>query len=118
MFRKILLPVDGSETSRLAAEQGLALATLHEAAVVLLAVRVPVPIIIPPAGFVMDAPIIYKEVEVPNQKVLDGLEQRARERGLAVKTLIRSGDPAREILAVVDAEHAGLMIMDAHAHGW
>src|SRR4029079_11564342 len=100
MFRKILLPVDGSEAAQAAAEQGIALAAIHAAEVILLTVRVPVPILLPPAGFIGDAPMVCEELDAANQTVLNKLEKKARELRVGFKTVVRTGDPAQEILAV------------------
>jgi hypothetical protein len=45
---------------------------------------------------------------------LEAVRQRLERRGLRARVLVRSGDPAEEILACVRAERVGLIAMSTH----
>jgi universal stress protein A len=66
----------------------------------------------------MGAPSIPAEVRHLDQKAAEAALTRAverlRDRGLAVRGLLRPGAPAEEILKAAASEHAGVVVMGTH----
>ncbi|MCB1033168.1 MAG: universal stress protein, partial [Acidobacteria bacterium] len=110
-FRRILVPLDGSDTAAHALPAAVAVAVAHDAEVLLLTVE----------GYQGPIEGIQPALRTPEQ-VLQSLEPfRARlvARGLAadsVRTLAGVGSPAEEILACAAREEVDLIAMSTHGH--
>jgi nucleotide-binding universal stress UspA family protein len=111
-IKRILCPVDFSETSAHAIEQAIALARWYKAGIT--ALHVYTPIFMPVPG-----------LPVPEQRVSDAETQRARDqtsawfraavdRGISVDVLVDVGQPAAHILARAAGLSADLIVMGTH----
>lgn len=119
MYKKILVPLDGSELAEQVLPQVTEMALCAGAEVVL--VRVPVynyeglgmastmPGAMPPQ-LIQAAPETRKQVEAYLARVRKELE----ERELAVSTIIQDGLPADVILACAEKEKVDLIAMSTH----
>jgi nucleotide-binding universal stress UspA family protein len=114
-INKIVLPIDFSDRSKAAAEEARYLAKLFGAEVVVVNVMPPLPIY--GGGLEMAPPIDWYALQRP------AVDQRltpfvAAELGdVAVKTVVREGDPASEIVAVANEEQADLILLATHGYG-
>ena len=50
-------------------------------------------------------------------EALDKIAAKAKDKGLTVRPLMRTGAPAQEIVDLATAEHADLVIMGTHGRG-
>lgn len=109
-MRKILLAVDGSEQSRKAAGDAADLARLAGAEVVLT--------------------MCYLLPEAEERALFEGTEVKAQaeaalkpfatllgEKGVSFSTVVRSGAPAREIVALAEEEKCDLIVMGSRGLG-
>lgn len=116
MFRKILLPTDGSEASQVAAEQGFRLAQYHGAIIVLVAVVESRVAFMSPAEYSPE-PEIYQDRVSEAEKVLKKLQMQGQRMGLTVRMILRPGDPVAQILEVANQEKVDLIVMASHSYG-
>jgi nucleotide-binding universal stress UspA family protein len=114
-FRKILLPVDGSEASLEAVTPAEKVAALYDSEVVLLHAMPPWP----PAGAVLPG----MEAGMPEPQPIPNPDQdpatekaaaRLRHAGLAVVRRTVAGDPAAEIVDLSHASGVDLIVMATH----
>jgi len=114
-MKKIVLPVDLSDRSKVAAGEARSLAKLFGAEVVVVYVMAPIPIY--GGGLEMAPPVNWHELQRP--AVMGRLAPFvAAELGdVPVKTVIREGDAAAEIIAVANEERADLIVMATHGYG-
>jgi nucleotide-binding universal stress UspA family protein len=114
-IEKIVLPVDLSDRSKVAAGEARSLAKLFGAEVVVVYVMAPIPIY--GGGLEMAPPVNWYELQRP--AVMGRLAPFvAAELGdVPVKTVIREGDAAAEIIAVANEERADLIVMATHGYG-
>jgi nucleotide-binding universal stress UspA family protein len=114
-IKRILCPVDLSETSRRALEHARALARTFEASLDVLEV---VEIALPPSPF--GAAPLYALTPEMRQTLTDDLERfaaPAREGGIRVTVDLEEGPVVRQILQAVDARAADLIVMGTHGRG-
>ncbi len=125
----VLVPLDGSELAEVVFPHLEALAEqrgIDRVDVVLL--RVCEPIIIPP-GYEVDVSedwISYTEQHLSQakqaaEKYLDELAEIIEAAGMRVRTVVKIGQPAAEILAYADAHPLNLVVMSTHGwsgHNW
>ena len=109
MYRKILLAYDGSRTGRVALRQGAELAQLCGAEVILLAIVAP-ELGVALAEAVAPSDLAGRERSETERILVEG-EQRLRERGLGVRTLLRQGQPAEEIGRVAREQAVDLIVV-------
>jgi nucleotide-binding universal stress UspA family protein len=106
MYQRILVPVEGTETDRPVLEHVGALAAMCGAEVILLRV----------AHFhTRDQRAC--EVEDAEGDLARAAEQLSS-RGLAVQTLLLSGEPRQVIVEQAEQLHPDLIAMATHGHGW
>lgn len=115
MYRKILVPLDGSELSE---------SILSHVANVSLGCKVPNVTLLrvreamdKDVRKALDADIAEKLDGVNRQEVLDYLKQVAatlKEKGVTAKTAVVAGEPAEEILKYATANKTDLIIMSTH----
>ena len=109
-FRKILVPLDGSERSASILPLAIAFAQLHEAELILFRV-----------GFVSHPDYAAAEVAtiLDEQALEASLEQaaeRVRAAGVTVSTQVAFGGPAGEILAAAEADGVDLVAISTHGY--
>jgi nucleotide-binding universal stress UspA family protein len=123
MFRNLLVPVDGSESSHKAAEVAADLATKYGARVTVLHVQRPGRGIAPE---LLDAFIAAKSAGMPEfdflrehaQEIADREVAAIRAAGVAnVERAIESGDPAHRIVDYAKAHQVDLIVMGSHGRG-
>lgn len=114
MYKRILIATDGSDKSRLAAEEGLELAKALGAEVLALYVVNEVVI----ASAVRQLGADRKEVEAKLQrqgeKALDDIKEMGETLGVKVETVIRIGAPANVIIDVARTENIDCIVMGSH----
>ena len=103
MFRKILVPLDGSELAERILPYVSQLAHRIDAKVLLLSVVDPLKGS-ETAGFTL-------------RRGLEEVEQRLIEHGLNVASIVAYGDPADQIMRVADVEECDLIAMATHGRG-
>lgn len=115
MYERVLLPVDGSEVSNLAAKRGFELAGILGSEVNLLYVIDMAITTLPDAeSGLVNYDVLRKSFKEQGEKVLGGLAADGKGRGLKVETHIAEGDVHDEIVKYADEKKAGLIIMGTH----
>jgi|WetSurMetagenome_2_1015567.scaffolds.fasta_scaffold15378_3 nucleotide-binding universal stress UspA family protein len=119
MFTKILVPLDGSNTSHKAADYALGLASLSHATVILLTV-------IDEGSFVgkpsVPASETRTQVAEPLEDYLKGaaemdmqqIEALGKSKSIATKKVIRYGHAVDEIVKEAETSGADLIVMGSH----
>src|SRR3990172_2338084 len=113
MYRKILIPTDGSEPSQAAAEHGLLLARQNGATVIFVTAVQESAF---PVELAFDA-AFYQELIDKTHAQLARLKAQGRRLGIETRSILCTGDPSTEILAVAEEEGVDLIVMAAHQHG-
>jgi nucleotide-binding universal stress UspA family protein len=111
MYHRILVPLDGSELAELALVPAALLARRFNAQLWLIFVLVPVPLESGPSVRLARAAVDQA------QEYLQDVQRRLEADGLAVRAIVRWGDPAGEILAAAQEGHADLIAMATHGRG-
>lgn len=106
MYERILVPIEGTETDGHVLEHVGELAAMCGAEVILLRV----------AHFHTRD---QRACEVQEgEGDLARAAERLRDRGVAVQTLLLSGEPQQVIVEQAEALHPDLIAMATHGHGW
>ncbi len=108
VFKKILIPFDGSPLSIRAAEKGLAIAIDQEAEVVGLNI-ITFEGAISPSDRLWAA--IVDDLREKAATILGELESMAKEKGLTIKLEIRDGGAEEEMVSVAEEIGADLIVM-------
>ena len=108
MFERILIPVDGSEPARDAAQLGIDLAVEHGATVHGLYVVEPVTVAEGGAGQIIES------MQETGQEIVSELAEQAEAKGLSVETDVKTGVAHREILEYAEANDIDLMVVGTH----
>ena len=112
-YRRILIPTDGSEYNMKAVEKGLSLAKLTGASVTALYVV--------DRGFLAGMPAdamitdILSLLRKEGKETLEKVRKMGADMGVEVRTIIREGDPAAEI--VEEAKNNDLIVMGTLGKG-
>jgi nucleotide-binding universal stress UspA family protein len=117
MYKKILVPLDGSDLAEAALPHARTLAQCYDAEIVLL--RVPVPHLRehPPTMGQLFPDAIAQQEELVQQHIQDYLERAAgpfHECGVRVNIEMRAGHVADAILDVADEGGVDLIVMSTH----
>lgn len=113
---RVLCPTDFSEVSTKAEAYATALADHYDASLHLLHVDPPMPIMAPYG----EIPVDVRLFEEQREQALTDLAaagDRARAKGVDTETSVRGGQPAREILAVVEEQGADMLVIGTHGRG-
>lgn len=113
---RILCPTDFSEVSTTAEAYATALAHHYGAALHLLHVDPPTPVMSPYGEIPVDIRL-FEDQRQQAQADLAAARARAQAAGVAADASIRGGYPAREVLAVAAEEHADLIVLGTHGRG-
>jgi nucleotide-binding universal stress UspA family protein len=109
MYHTIVVAFDGSDAGADALHQAADLAHATRAQLHLLGV------VVSSGGLLLDPAIVPLDVlEVERQALLAALlevDQALRHRGVVAQTVIRDGDPGREIIAYVEEVRADLVVI-------
>lgn len=113
MYKKILVPLDGSALAEAALPHAKALARSEQAQIIIL--RVPE---LPAPNLFFRNPAlatkIIEDAEIETDKYLQEEVAELSREGLKVSSLIREGPVPDTILAVADEVHADLIAMSTH----
>ncbi len=108
MYDDILVPTDGSRAVDGAVEHALELAATYDATVhVLYAIT---PLYAPETGFEQ----VYSAMESEGEDAVEEVRRRAEDVGLATETVVRRGEPHRQIVEYVDEAGIDLVAMGTH----
>jgi nucleotide-binding universal stress UspA family protein len=113
MYKKILVPLDGSELSRKALDQAEKLAKTFDAEIILFQVVPFLPIYGSPE---LVTPLIVDEKQKESaEKYLTNLAEELKKRGLKVTAMVRTGQQvAVEIIDFAKETGVGLIVMCTH----
>ena len=114
MFDKILVAIDGSDTSLKALDKAMLLAEQKQSEITLLAVG---KIFLFPSAVVIDINLIREALEEQYDEVLKDAQARVNEKGIASKIVYREGDPAQQILEFANEGDYDLIIMGSRGLG-
>ncbi len=111
-MKKILAPVDGSQNSFEALMSAKDMAEKFGGQIVILNVQ-------KPASFETSEPVPDYEMDPDalkrrGKEVLDKAEELVKGTSAEVKTLFTVGDPAEQILNLIDKEGADMVVMGSH----
>lgn len=115
MYRRMLVPLDGSEVAETILPFAEQVAGPLDAEVVLLRVIEPLsPVeLVATAGVVAPDAFTLRDIEA--EKYLSEIQRRLSKKGLRVRTRVAlGGTPSEEILAAVQATNADLIAMTTH----
>jgi nucleotide-binding universal stress UspA family protein len=116
MYKKILVPLDGSKLSEHALEHLRIIAGGTKVPKVVL-LQIVEPVVIPLAGgqyAVEQALEAREQADTDAKNYLDKLAGQLEEEGMSVKTVITHGMPADNILNYATKNKVGLIIMSTH----
>lgn len=117
MFKKVLVPLDGSPMAELALQPALALAAASEGEVILLRSTKPVYTMLPEyAGeYEWSWPIeSYDEAHHAAEEYLAGLTATVRVPTAKLRKQVVDGDEAGAIIGITEAEDVDLVVMTSH----
>jgi nucleotide-binding universal stress UspA family protein len=112
MFKRILVPLDGSKTAEKVLPIVVAEARLHKAVVVLLRVIAPLRQSLMTSPNLLDQ--VFKQLELIAKDSLEEVAERIRAEGLELKIIIERGQPAQRIHEVAKNESCNLIIIGTH----
>lgn len=117
MYKKVLVPLDGSGRAEVILPHVEELAHHCEAKVIFLQVIEPVPVQVVPDGYVSDVRVDAASQEsVINvaQSYLDGLRGEFRQKGIQAKSFVEQGPVVKTIINVAEREGVDLIAMASH----
>lgn len=114
MYARILIPLDGSEVAEAILPFVEKIAGPLDAEIVLLQVVTPLSAaeMLASAGVVAPDTLLLRQLEA--RQYLAKVEQRLTAKGLRVRSGLRSGVPAAEIVSAATASRADLIAMTTH----
>jgi nucleotide-binding universal stress UspA family protein len=108
---RILVPVDFTDYSTRAADYAAMLARRFRATIILIHAIGPFTYDVTDAALVVDH---YASLHTIADRLMTGLRNRLARRGAAVRTVIRQGNPALEIIGEARRRRANLIVMGTH----
>jgi nucleotide-binding universal stress UspA family protein len=113
MYKKILVPLDGSALAEAVLPHAQALAKAEDAEIVLLSVPV-----VPSLEFLARTPglatQVIEDAEIETEAYLVKEENKLAEEGIKVKHIMREGPIPEMILKIADEVHADVIAMSTH----
>ncbi len=109
MTKKILLPVDGSENSQKAVKKCLEIAKPIGAAVTALFVVDSSAYLSLPETFMWEN--VRGAIEEEGKEALEGVKKTFKDSGVKLKTELKEGSPAKDIVETAEEEKIDLIIM-------
>ena len=113
MYKRVLIPVDGSEVAEAILPFILEIAGPLDLDVVLLEVNRPIPPLAVEGSKYIEIENVTKRRE-DAEAYLAGLAAEMRAKGVRAETRVRRGEPVAEILAAAREEDADLIAMTTH----
>jgi nucleotide-binding universal stress UspA family protein len=129
MYKKILLPTDGSENSKRANKHALWIADKSDADILVLYVIEPhfprLGTTLPIATLPTPDEQFYKEIRMEGKQIIENFKQELEDlqckgicKNVNLKTLIKEGKPSNEIINMTHEEKIDLVVMGASGrHG-
>lgn len=114
MYKRILIATDGSEKSKVAAEEGMELAKALGAQVIALNVVNEVVIASAVRQLGADRKEVEAKLEKAGGKAVDDLKAMGAKLGVTVDAIVRIGAPANTVIDTAGAEKADLIVMGSH----
>jgi nucleotide-binding universal stress UspA family protein len=115
MYKKILVPTDGSELSEQAVTAAIEFARLYGAGIVALSVAEPPPILSAEATMAVDLGVETEQRQQSAHQHVDKVAQAAQAAGVPCQTAIAySAVPHQEIIAAAAANQCDLIFMASH----
>ncbi|MCQ8902658.1 MAG: universal stress protein [Methanothrix sp.] len=114
MYKRILIATDGSDKSRLAAQEGLELAKALGAEVLALYVVNEVVIASAVRQLGADKKEVEAKLQKQGEKALDDIKEMGEKMGVKVEPVIRIGAPANVIIDVARTENIDCIVMGSH----
>jgi nucleotide-binding universal stress UspA family protein len=114
MYKRILIATDGSEKSKVAAEEGMELAKALGAQVIALNVVNEVIIASAVRQLGSERKDVESRLKVAGDKAVDELKAMGAKMGVSVDTIVRIGAPANAIIDTSGAEKADLIVIGSH----
>ena len=112
MYRKILVPLDGSETATCSLDDVRAVTAGNpDAEIVLLMAAEPVKMEL---GFIQDKEESEKNIRAWSEKTLGEIKDRLADEGLNVSSIVTQGRPADAILDYAEKNGIDLIVMSTH----
>ncbi|MFB6135022.1 MAG: universal stress protein [Halanaeroarchaeum sp.] len=115
LYDRILVPTDGSEATRRAIREAVALAAEHDATIHALYVLNTASFASIPTESSVEG--VSEMLEREGDAALDDVEKEAVERGVPVERVQLDGSPAREIVRYAEREDCDLVVMGTHGRG-
>jgi len=110
MYKKILVPVDGSESSLKTLEHAAEMASLLGSKITLLHVIAPLPSTV--HGYIQANELAINSVQIFAQEVLDKAKESISQKyNLEIETALGDGDPAYEICEKAKNEQFDLIVI-------
>jgi nucleotide-binding universal stress UspA family protein len=119
MFKKILVTIDGSDPAKLAVDLGVGIAERDGAELVVLTVVPTVPLFLAEDGEPQYYPRLIDDLEQYHKKLLAeaGQALQSDHGGLNVSTVLRKGNPARNIVEAAREEGVDLIVLGNRGTG-
>jgi len=114
MYKRILIATDGSDKSKLAAEEGMELAKALGAQVTALYVVNEVVIASAVRQLGADRKDVETRLEAAGTKAVESIKAMGAKTGVTVDTIVRVGAPANAVIDTAGAEKADLIVMGSH----
>lgn len=123
MFRKILVPVDGSENSKKALAHAVGLAREFESEIILIHAYSGAVPLIAPATDALTLPTVpsptaatvatklREDAQKMGEKILADAQLTVKENGISAKAVLREGDAVGKIVAVAESEEIDLIVI-------
>jgi nucleotide-binding universal stress UspA family protein len=109
MFKRILVPLDGSETAEKVLSVVVEEARLHGAIVVLLRAIAPLRQSLMVGPRIINQ--VYEQVEYIAENYLENIAERFQAEGIEVETIIVRGPPAQMVLEIAQEKECDLIII-------
>ncbi|MFB6131839.1 MAG: universal stress protein [Halanaeroarchaeum sp.] len=115
LYRRILVPTDGSGETRRAIDHAVDLAAVHDATVHGLYVLNTASY----ASVSVDASWdgVSEMLREEGERAIETVTEAAEDAEVAVETALRSGSPSREIVRYAEEEACDLIVMGTHGRG-
>jgi nucleotide-binding universal stress UspA family protein len=114
MYKRILIATDGSDKSKLAAEEGMELAKALGAQVIALNVVNEVVIASAVRQLGSDRKEVETKLKTAGEKAVDDIKAMGAKAGVNVDGIVRIGAPANAVIDTAGAEKADLIVMGSH----
>jgi nucleotide-binding universal stress UspA family protein len=115
MYKKILVPTDGSELSEHAVTDAIELARLYGGGIIALSVAEPYPLMSAEGAMAVDLGVETEQRQQIAQQTVDKVAQAANAAGVPCQTLIAySAQPHQEIINAAVENKCDLIFMASH----